>query len=312
MRRRAARAVGKAAGVFARASPASAAPSARASRRAARPAMRCGSSVAKASTKRVDAALRPPRAVDGISSQSRISAFCRRIACGPPARIGAAKRSTAAIEIAGRHDAVDKPPGERRRRRRSSRRSAARLRARPAPISRGSSAASTTDGMPIRTSGMPKMRAVAGDAEIAGGGELQPGAERVAVDPGDRPAPADGGTNRSRRWTRVMKSRALSRSSAGELVDVGAADKGAPAGAGQDREPQMPGRPRAPVIASRNLDHQRAVEALSLPLVVDRDTGDNAAFRPRLAHEPRHPSRLRLELAAPLVHTRREQSGRRA
>ena len=36
-----------------------------------------------------------------------------------------------------------------------------------------------------RDLGHAEHRALAGDAQIAGGGEFKPGAERVAVDPGD-------------------------------------------------------------------------------------------------------------------------------
>ena len=79
-----------------------------------------------------------------------------------------------------------------------------------------------------------------------------------------------------------MKSRALSRSRRGELADVGAADKGALAGAGQDHEPQR----RIGFELLDGLDdlgHQRPVEGVELGRVVDRQPREMAAFRPLLA-----------------------------
>ena len=80
--------------------------------------------------------------------------------------------------------------------------------------------------------------AVAGDAQIAGGGELEPGAERIAVDPGDdrdRQAPkgvaaAMHGGDEPARAVPIERR---------DLADVGAADKGALTGAAQNNEPQL-------------------------------------------------------------------------
>ena len=90
-----------------------------------------------------------------------------------------------------------------------------------------------------------------------------------------------------------------------DLVDVGAADKGALAGAGQDHEPQR----RVgfePLDGLDDLDHQRAVEGVELRPVVDRHARQMAAFRPLLTNnEDRHRALLRLEVDDPLVHSRR-------
>ena len=116
--------------------------------------MRRGSSVAKASAKA--SMPRATAALVGISSQSRISDFCSRIACGPPARIAAASARPRRRAPPAGATAIDEAPGERLG-------GADHLagqqqrRARPWPISCGSSAASTTEGMPIRTSGMPNI-----------------------------------------------------------------------------------------------------------------------------------------------------------
>ena len=121
-------------------------------------------------------------------------------------------------------------------------------------------------------------RAVAGDAEIAGGGELKAGAERVAVDPRDR---------RHRQMAeRVAADVDGADEGAGavgierrELVDIGAADKGASAGAAHHRQPQL----RVGGEPGHRLDdlgHQRAVERVELGGAVDGDPRDEAAFRP--------------------------------
>ena len=69
---------------------------------------------------------------------------------------------------------------------------------------------------------------------------------------------------------------------AGDFGNVGAADKGAAAGAGKDRQPQFGiGRDRAHLLD--DLFHQRAVEAVELGPVVDRQMHDMAALGQRLA-----------------------------
>ncbi len=65
------------------------------------------------------------------------------------------------------------------------------------------------------------------------------------------------------------------------LADIGAADKGALAGAGQDHEPQLRVRGK-PVGRLDDLAHQRAIEAVQLGRIVDRQLRDVAAFRPFL------------------------------
>ena len=103
---------------------------------------------------------------------------------------------------------------------------------RPQPISCGSSAASTTEGTPSRTSGMPNCASGAGDAHVAGGRDLHAGAEHIALDARDHrhrqaaehvAAAMHQGDEGARRCG----------IEAGHLVDVGAADEGAFAGAAQ-------------------------------------------------------------------------------
>ena len=63
----------------------------------------------------------------------------------------------------------------------------------------------------------------------------------------------------------------------GDLGYVGAADKGATAGAGQDREPQIRVG-RHPGHLVDDLLHQPRIEAVELGGVVDRQPGDLAAL----------------------------------
>ena len=150
-------------------------------------------------------------------------------------------------------------------------------RARPKPISRGMSAASTTEGMPTLTSGMPNFARVRGDAQVAGHRDFEPGAERVAVDARDhrhrQPAQAIAG-----RCTSVMKSRALARSSAaisGMLAPPMKALSPAPVSTSARKSSR----------AAKRLDrgdesrHQRAVERVELGAVVDGEIGDGAVAR---------------------------------
>ena len=70
-----------------------------------------------------------------------------------------------------------------------------------------------------------------------------------------------------------------------DLADVGAADKGALAGAGQDSEPQLRvgGEPAGGLD---DLDHQRPVEAVQLAGIVDRQPREIAALRAAPHGEP--------------------------
>ena len=186
--------------------------------------------------KGVDAALRPPPW--SAIPPSRGSALS---AGGSPA---ARRRGSAAARAFDR-DRRARPAGATPSTRPQASASAASIvspvsssrRARPAPISFGSSAASTTEGMPIATSGMPNTERLAGDPQIAGGGELEPGAERVAVDPGD-----DRHRQAAERVAAAMhqgdEGARAGMVEGGDLADIGAADKGALAGAGQDHQPQ--------------------------------------------------------------------------
>ena len=102
----------------------------------------------------------------------------------------------------------------------------------PQPIRPGSSAASMTEGMPMCTSGMPNARVVGGHPHVAARRHLEPAAEAEAVD-----APDDGHRTVADRLAGLMQprdeqARAVG-ASAAELVQVGAADKGALARAGQ-------------------------------------------------------------------------------
>ena len=93
-----------------------------------------------------------------------------------------------------------------------------------------------------------------------------------------------------------MNSRGGLGSKCANLVEVGAADKGALAGAGQDDEAQ---RRIVLELLYRldDLDRQRAVDRVELGFVVDRDPRDIAAFGARLAgNQNSHSARLRLEI----------------
>ena len=192
----------------------------------------------------------------------------------------AAKRSTAASSRSGGATASTSPQASASAASIVSPVSSSR-RARPWPISCGNSAASTTEGMPILTSGMPNIDAVAGDAQIAGGGELQPGAERVAVDPGD-----DRHRQAAERVAAAMHQRdEVARAVAVErrdLVDIGAADKGALAGAGQDHEPQLRVRGEPPAASTISPISAR-LRLLSLAALSIVSRAQMAAFGPLLA-----------------------------
>ena len=92
--------------------------------------------------------------------------------------------------------------------------------------------------MPIADLRHAKGRSLAGDAQIAGGGEFETGAERVAVDARDdrHRQMAERGAAVMDQGDETARAGVIER---GDLGDVGAADKGATAGAGQDREPQI-------------------------------------------------------------------------
>ena len=118
-------------------------------------------------------------------------------------------------------------------------------RVRPQPIRPGSSAASTTDGMPTFTSGMPNIALDDGDAQVAGRRDLEAGAERIAVDARDHRH----GSSRSAlqlRCTSVMKPRRVLGIEARHLEDVGAADEGFVPGAGQHHGAQIVAAGQAP------------------------------------------------------------------
>ena len=90
--------------------------------------------------------------------------------------------------------------------------------------------------MPILTSGMPNT-AFARDPEIAGTGEFEPGAERIAVDPGDD---RDGEVTERvaalmHQGDKAARARVVE---GGDLTDVGPADKGALASTAHHRKPQ--------------------------------------------------------------------------
>ena len=215
----------------------------RGARRPCAAARRSSKASVKASMPRATAAL------VGSSSQSRISAFWMRIACGPPARIGAASFSTAASSSSGGATAstspqasavggVDHLAGQQQL-------------ARPAPADQLRQQRRLDD----RGDADPDLRhaehrPVAGDAQVAGGGEFQPGAEREAVDARDdrhRQAPAPVAAAMHQR-DEVARAVAVERR---DLADIGAADKGALAGPGQDRRAAAPGRRRAASASRR-------------------------------------------------------------
>ena len=94
------------------------------------------------------------------------------------------------------------------------------------------------------------------------------------------------------RCTRVMNRRALGAIEAGDFGNVGAADKGAAAGAGKDRQPQFRvGRDPAHLLD--DLGHQRAVEAVELGPVVDRQMRDMAALAAASSRRTRKPPHAR-------------------
>jgi hypothetical protein len=78
-----------------------------------------------------------------------------------------------------------------------------------------------------------------------------------------------------------MNSRALSRSSAAISPTSAPPTKGTLAGAGQDHQPQLRIR-REPVGGFDDLGHQRAIEAVQLRRIVDRQSRETAAFGPFL------------------------------
>ena len=241
--------------------------------------MRRGSSVSKALTKQ--SMPRAPRPRSAMSSQSRISDFCSRIACGPPARIGRGEALDRGVEPLRRRDGIDEAPGERLG-------GADRLAGQQQPA--GAAVADQLRQqrrLDDRGDADPDFRhaehrALAGDAQIAGGGELEPGAERVAVDPRD-----DRDRQAAERVAAAMhqrdETRARCRRSSAAISPISA--------------PPTKARSPAPVrITSRScrvggelfgglddLVHQRAVEAVELGGVVDREPREMAAFRPLLA-----------------------------
>ena len=242
--------------------------------------MRAGSSLSKALTKQS-----MPRSIAapiGNSSQSRISDFCRRIARGPAARIGRTKRSTASSSPSAGATASTSPHS-------NASRGADRLAGQQQPAG-----AARPDQFrqqcrldhrrnADRDLGHAKDRAFAGDPQIAGGGKFEPGAERIAVDarddwhrqPAKRVAAAMDEGNEAARGGVIE---------GGDLGYIGAADKGASAGAGQDREPQL-GVKGEPGDGLDDLAHQRPIETIQLGPIVDRQPRDMAAFGPLLVFD---------------------------
>ncbi len=70
----------------------------------------------------------------------------------------------------------------------------------------------------------------------------------------------------------------------GDLGDIGAADKGAAAGAAQDREPQL-GITASPAMVSTISLISARLRLFSLPAIVDRQPRDVAAFGPLLVFD---------------------------
>src|SRR5216684_3027071 len=152
--------------------------------------------------------------------------------------------------------------------------------------------------------GHAEHRALAGDAQVAGSGEFEPGAERIAVDPGDnrhgeaaKPVAAAVDERDEIARAVLVKRR--------QLTDIGAADKRALAGAAKDHQAQRRiGFEKLDRLD--NLDHQRAVEGVELCRIVDRQARDMPAFLPFLVGDDNtHRAFLRLELATALMHSRR-------
>ena len=118
-------------------------------------------------------------------------------------------------------------------------------RARPKPIRRGMSAASTTEGMPTLTSGMPNCARVAGDPQVAGHRDFEPGAEREAVDARDhrhrQPAQAVAGL--MHQSDEIARAAGIERR---HFRDAGAADEGLVAGPAQHQRAQIRARVQAP------------------------------------------------------------------
>jgi hypothetical protein len=125
--------------------------------------------------------------------------------------------------------------------------------------------------MPSLTSG----RGLRRNAQIAGRRDLEAGAEREAVDAGDHRD-----LQLARRVTAAMHPGDEPPSGRGvdrrHLVDVGAADEGPIAGAGQHHAAQC-------LVARELLErrhevrHQRTVERVELAGIVDRHMGDTGA-----------------------------------
>ena len=147
---------------------------------------------------------------------------------------------------------------------------------RPQPMSIGKSAASTTEGMPSRTSGMPKTALSRGDAQIAGGGDLHAGAERIALDAGDdrrvEPAQAIAAAMdaRDEGARRLLGQR-------GHLVDIGAADEGARARAREDDGAQAI-EPGERLDLRDEARHQGRAQRVELALIGDRHPSDDTAL----------------------------------
>src|SRR5271169_1145556 len=180
------------------------------SRASAAPAIRAGSSLSKALTKQ--SIPRSIAAPIGNSSQSRISDFCSRTARGPAARIGRTKRSTAASSPSAGATASIRPQSSASAAPIVSPVSSSR-RARPGPISFGNKAASTTEGMQIATSGMPKIELSLATrrSQAAASSSPAPRAKpsmRAMTGTGSRRNPSQ------QRCTRVMNLRAAAWSSA--------------------------------------------------------------------------------------------------
>jgi hypothetical protein len=120
--------------------------------------------------------------------------------------------------------------------------------------------------------GHAEFRSVGRDTQIAGGGDLEPGAERVALDARDhwhRQAP-DRPTGAMERSNERPRALAVERHHG---ADVGAADEGATAGAAQDHGAERIVRHECVQCPLERSD-ARGIEDVELRGIVDGDGGD--------------------------------------
>src|SRR5579883_782064 len=127
-------------------------------------------------------------------------------------------------------------------------------------------------------------RAVAGDAQIAGGGDFETGAERVAVDPrhdryGQAAQPVADLVQRR------DEGRGARRIERRHLAQIGAADESLVAGPAQHNRTQSFRRGQA-LRRGDELGHECAVEDVELARMVDGDLGDASLIEPQ--RDPGH------------------------